>query len=167
MHFNQDDSIQRPIKNTKGSPISSEKSFRIPIPEKFDNSSENTDIKDDSVPDKKNVEEIYKPLTEAHPFQRQRKSHRDSIRAKVFKTLSFYDDHVNHDGWQREEDKEDDQVVSGRQRELPLEDRGDDRVVPCCSVRFATNIQWLPNLGHSRNEETSESSASEYSIFAQ
>ncbi|GIY49030.1 hypothetical protein CEXT_149151 [Caerostris extrusa] len=66
-----------------------------------------------------------------------------------------------------------------RMRELPLEDRGDNQVVPCwqrklrvedknyrvvtccCSIRFATNIQCLPKLGHSRNEETLESSASD------
>ncbi|GIY74561.1 hypothetical protein CDAR_410081 [Caerostris darwini] len=30
--------------------------------------------------------------------------------------MSFYDDHENNDGCQREEDKEDDQVVPGRQR---------------------------------------------------
>ncbi|GIY74568.1 hypothetical protein CDAR_410141 [Caerostris darwini] len=37
----------------------------------------------------------------------------------------------------------------------------DYRVVPCCSVRFETNIQCLPKLRHSRNGETSNSSASD------
>ncbi|GIZ04576.1 hypothetical protein CEXT_666621 [Caerostris extrusa] len=79
--------------------------------------------------------------------------------------MSFYDNHVNDDGWRREKDRRDDQVVPGRQvvpcwqRELRVEDRKLS-VVPCCSVRFATNIL-STQIATFRNEETSESSASD------